>query len=48
MLTSKSSVSYIMCCNLVNFSHKMEGKVSFGIKISWAIRWLSKVPLYVL
>ena len=48
MLTSKSSLSYVLCCNLVNFSHRMESKVSFGIKISWAIQWLWKVPLYVL
>ena len=48
MLTSKSSLSYVLCCNLVNISRRMESKVSFGIKISWAIRWLWKVPLYVL
>ena len=41
MLTSKSSLSYVLCCNLVNFSRsRMESKVSFGIKISWAIQWL--------
>ena len=34
MLTSKSSLSYVLCCNLVNFSRRMESKVSFGIKIS--------------
>ena len=39
MLTSKSSLSYVLCCNLVNFSHRMESKVSFGIKILWAIQW---------
>ena len=48
MLTSKSSLSYVLCYNFVNFSHRMESKVSFGIKILWAIRWLWKVPLYVL
>ena len=48
MLTSKSSLSYVLCCNLVNISRRMESKVSFGIKILWAIRWLWKVPLYVL
>ena len=48
MLTSKSSFSYALCCNLVNISRRMESKVSFGIKILWAIRWLWKVPLYVL
>ena len=48
MLTSKSSLSYVLCCNLVNFSRRMESKVSFKIKILWAIRWQWKVPLYVL
>ena len=48
MLTSKSSLSYVLCCNLVNISRRMESKVSFGIKISWAIRWLWKVHRYVL
>ena len=38
MKTSKSSLSYILCCNLVIFSRRMESKVSFGIKISWAIQ----------
>jgi len=39
MLTSKSSLSYVLCCKLVNFSCRMESKVSFGIKIppkAWA------------
>merc|ERR1712155_451565 len=36
----KSILSYVLCCNLVNFSRSMESKVSFGIKISWAIQWL--------
>ena len=34
MLTSKSGLSYVLCCNLVNFSRKMESKVSFGIKMA--------------
>ena len=29
MLTSKSSLSYVLCCKLVNFSRRMESKVSF-------------------
>ena len=41
MLTSKSSVSYILCCSLVNSSHWMESKVNFGIEILWAIQWPS-------
>ena len=38
--TSKSSLSYVLCCNLVNISRRMESKVSFRIKILWAIQWL--------
>ena len=38
--TSKSSLSDVLCSNLVNFSRRMESKVSFGIKILWAIQWL--------
>ena len=37
MLTSKSSLYYVLCGNLVNFSHRMESKVSFEIEISWVI-----------
>ena len=40
MLTSKSSFSYVLCCNLVNISFRMESKVSFRIKILWAIQRL--------
>ena len=34
MLISKYSLSQVLCCNLVHFSHRMESKVSFEIEIS--------------
>ena len=44
---------FVVCYNYAAhigyyFSRRIESKVSFGIKISWAIQWLWKVPLYVL
>ena len=33
MLTSKSCLSYVLCCNLVNISRRMKSKVSFRIEI---------------
>ena len=48
MILSKSSLSHVLCCNLINFSCRKESKVSFEILISWAIEKWPEVLLYVL
>ena len=48
MILSKSSLSHVMCCNLINFSLMKQRKVSFEMLISWAIEKWSEVLLYVI
>ena len=45
---SKSSLSHVLCCNLINFSCRKESKGSFEILISWAIEKWPEVFLYVI
>ena len=48
MILSKSSLSHVLCCNLINFSCRKESKGSFEILISWAIEKWPEVFLYVI
>ena len=48
IILSKSSLSHILCCNLINFWHREESKVSFWIVVSWAVEKWSEVLLYVI